>query len=138
MMNISDEQFDKLLDEVWDQIPQDFKAQIDNTIVVIESEPTKEQLNRMKIKGLLLGLFQGVPKTAWGRNASGIIPNKITIFRKNILFVSKDMKDLKVTIHVVLMHEIAHYFGYNDDDMFIMDKKMRARLLKEDSDSAFL
>ena len=48
------------------------------------------------------------------------------------------MKDLKVTIHVVLMHEIAHYFGYNDDDMFIMDKKMRARLLKEDSDSAFL
>jgi len=137
-MDISDQQFDELLDEVWDQIPPDFKAQIDNTIVVIESEPTGEQLSRMKVRGLLLGLFQGVPKTAWGRDASGVIPNKITIFRKTILLVSKDMKDLKITIHVVLMHEIAHYFGYNDDDMFIMDKKMRARLLKDyDSDKSF-
>ncbi|MCD6109139.1 metallopeptidase family protein [bacterium] len=137
-MDLSDEQFDELLDEAWNQIPQDFKAQIDNTVVVIESEPTGEQLRRMKIRGLLLGLFQGVPKTAWGRDASGVIPNKITIFRKTILLVSKDMKDLKITIHVVLMHEIAHYFGYNDDDMFIMDKKMRARLLKDyDSDKNF-
>ncbi len=130
-MDVSNKQFDKFLDEAWEKIPPDFKEQIDNTLIVIEDEPTGEQLRRMKVKGLLLGLFQGVPKTAWGRASSGIIPNKITIFRKPILLVSKNIKNLKITIHVVLMHEIAHYFGYNDDDMFIMDKKMRAELLKD-------
>jgi predicted Zn-dependent protease with MMP-like domain len=131
-MKIDDQKFDELVDEAWDKIPPDFKEEVGNVGIVIEAEPTAEQLRRMKIKGLLLGLFEGVPKTAWGQGHSGSIPSKITIFRKPILLVSKDLKDLKITIHVVLMHEIAHYFGYNDKDLFIMDKKMEDRLSKED------
>ena len=130
-MDIDNKKFDEIVDDVWKNIPQEFKDQIDNSVIVVEAEPTKEQLLRVKVKGLLLGLFEGVPKTAWGRRVSGIVPSKITIFRNPILFVSKNLKDLKITVHVVLMHEIAHYFGYNDNDMFIMDKKMRARLSKE-------
>ncbi len=130
-MEIDINKFDELVDQVWNELPQDFKEQINNTDIVILDEPTKEQLRRMKIKGLLLGLFEGVPKTAWGQIYSSILPAKITIFRKPILLVCKDLKDLKITIHVVVMHEIAHYFGYNDNDMFIMDKKMKARLSKE-------
>lgn len=130
-MEIDIQKFDELVDDVWQNIPQEFRDQIDNAAIVIEPEPTQEQLRRMKIKGILLGLFEGVPKTVWGQHGSGIVPSKITIFRNPILYVSKSLKDLKITIHVVLMHEIAHYFGYNDNDMFIMDKKMRARLSKE-------
>lgn len=125
------QKFDELVDQVWNELPSDFKEQITNTDIVVLDEPSKEQLKRMKIRGLLLGLFEGVPKTAWGQTYSSILPNKITIFRNPILQASKDFKDLKITIHVVVMHEIAHYFGYNDNDMFILDKKMRARLSKE-------
>lgn len=130
-MEIDDLEFEKLVDDVWNKLPHEFKDQIENTEIVIEEEAKPQQLRQMKIKGLLLGLFQGVPKTAWGTTYANLMPNKITIFRKPILRVSSNMKDLKITIHVVVMHEIAHYFGYNDDDMFIMDKKMRERLSKE-------
>lgn len=130
-MEISDIEFEKLVDDVWNNLPDEFRNQIDNTDIVIEADPSPERLRKMKIKGLLLGLFEGVPKTAWGTTYANLMPNKITIFRNPILRVSRNMKDLKVTIHVVVMHEIAHYFGYNDNDMFIMDKRMRERLRKE-------
>lgn len=131
-MNISSEQFVAIVDEVWQQLPSEFRDQIENTPIVIENEPTKQQLTRVHAEGLLLGLFEGVPKTVWGQSSASIIPNKITIFKNPIIHVSKDFKDLKITVHVVVMHEIAHYFGYNDNDMFVMDKKMREKLLKSD------
>lgn len=130
-MEIDDQQFGELVDEVWNELPQEFKDQIENTQIVIIDQPNPEQLQRMQVKGLLLGLFEGVPKTTWGAGLVSILPSKITIFRKPILQISKNLKDLKITIHVVVMHEIAHYFGYNDNDMFILDKKMRTRLNKE-------
>ncbi|MFH1284063.1 MAG: metallopeptidase family protein, partial [Candidatus Peregrinibacteria bacterium] len=128
-MEIEDQKFDELVNEVWLNVPQEFKEKIENVGVVVVSAPTARELASVKARGLLLGLFEGVPKTAWG---GGSNPCKITIFRQPIMTVSKDLHDLKITIHVVLMHELAHYFGYNDDQMFVLDKKMRARLIKGD------
>lgn len=128
---MDDQQFDELVNEAWRSIPMEVKNGMENVDVLIESEPTSLQLRRMKVKGSLLGLFEGVPKTSWGQTILIVQPSKITIFRNPILHVSNDIRNLKITIHVVLMHEIAHYFGYNEDAMYVMDKKLRERLSRE-------
>lgn len=127
-MVLDDGQFDELVNIAWDKIPERFTKEMENLAVVIEICPTQYQLSRLKVKGYLLGLFEGVPKTGWGQVGMGVQPGKITIFREPILKLSGSVKQLKETIQVVLMHEVAHYFGHSEDDMFIMDQKLRKRL----------
>ena len=127
-MVLDDRQFDEMVKRAWDEIPERFKKEMENLAVVIEIRPTQDQLAKLKVKGFLLGLFEGVPKTGWGQATMGLQPAKITIFREPILKLSRHFKQLKETIQVVLMHEVAHYFGHSEDDMFIMDQKLRKRL----------
>jgi predicted Zn-dependent protease with MMP-like domain len=135
-MVLDDGQFDAMVNIAWDEIPERFKKEMENLAVVIEIRPTQYQLSRLKVNGYLLGLFEGVPKTGWGQAVMGIQPGKITIFREPILKLSNRIRQLKETIQVVLMHEVAHYFGHSEDDMFIMDQKLRRRLSNSGSNDA--
>lgn len=135
-MNIEDKKFDHMVKQAWTKIPDEFIDEMENLAIVIETRATPEQLSRLKVKGLLLGLFEGLPKTAWGQASNGIPPGKITIFQEPILEVSEDMEELEKNIRIVLMHEVAHYFGYSDDDMFIMDAKLRRRLANKPSENS--
>jgi|WetSurMetagenome_2_1015567.scaffolds.fasta_scaffold325174_2 predicted Zn-dependent protease with MMP-like domain len=131
VMMVNEQQFDQMVAEAWEKIPGRFKKEIENLSVVVESRPNQMQLSRVKVNGILLGLFEGVPKTAWGQATMGVRPSKITLFRETILLYAKDEKALKNKIQEVLMHEIGHYFGYNEDALFVMDRKLRQKLSKE-------
>ncbi len=128
---MENEIFDEIVDDVWRKIPRHFQEEIENVGIVVEDSPNKCNLGETKRGGLLLGLFEGYPKTEPGATYFGVQPSKITLFRDSIKKVSRDMRDLKVTIHVVLMHEVAHYFGYNDEHLCVMDRKLEKKLLKE-------
>jgi predicted Zn-dependent protease with MMP-like domain len=130
-MDIDDLVFEEIVDEVWSEIPSNFKEEIENVSIVIEDDPDAGYQKNLAKGGLLLGLFEGIPKTQWGTTYFGTQPSKITIFKNPILQVSQNMKDLRITVHVVLMHEIAHYFGYNEEHLFVMDKKLRDKLLEK-------
>ena len=134
-MEISNEQFETLVEEAWKKIPDHFRFELDNVSVRIEMNPTPEQLQRVHSHGTLLGLFDGLPKTAWGQATMGIQPSKISIFQEPILHSSRTPEELQNLIQEVLMHEVAHYFGYNDDDMFILDQKLRKRLSNKEDQS---
>lgn len=127
-MVLDDQQFDDIVAKAWEEIPDNFKREMENVSVRIEMHPTQEQLRKLHVHGTLLGLFDGVPKTAWGQATMGIQPNKITLFQEPILAYSRNLQDLEDTMKIVLLHEVAHYFGYSEDDMCIMDQKMRTRL----------
>ena len=131
LMKIDDKTFEDFVDEVWEEIPKHFKEEIENVTIVIESDPKAYYQKKIAEGGLLLGLFEGIPKTQWGNTYFGTQPSKITIFKNPILRVSKNVRELRITVHVVLMHEIAHYFGYNEEHLFVMDKKLRDKLLEK-------
>ena len=124
MLIIDDEQFEQLVNEAWENIPEKFRNEVENVIIHIEDNPRPYQLKKLNIRGSLFGLFDGVPKTAWGQAVTGIQPSKITIFKNPILRHCRTIDHAKKTIKKVLMHEIAHYFGYSEDDMKIMDRKL--------------
>ena len=128
MLEISDEKFAELAAEAWKKIPKYFHQQMDNLAIRIEQRVSQEQMHHLKTGNTLLGLFEGTPKTAWGQDSIGTQPSKITIFQETILNTVTTEKDLENLILEVLMHEVAHYFGYNDDEMRILDEKLRRRL----------
>jgi len=105
------EKFEKLVFQSLKNLPLEFKEKIDNVDVVVEDWPSLE-IARGR---LLLGLYQGVPKTTWGRVQGLKIPDKITIFRGPIEFLARGNKEnIKSLVIDTVQHEIAHHFGISD------------------------
>jgi len=126
MVNMDSLEFDLLVRKIYEEkIPDYFKEQLENVVLTIEDVPSDNMLER---NGLLLGLYEGVPKTAPFSVFRGVQPSKITLFEKNILFHSRNYDELKALIQEVLMHEIAHYFGYGEREMIHMDARLRRKL----------
>ncbi|MEX2028807.1 MAG: metallopeptidase family protein [Candidatus Curtissbacteria bacterium] len=106
------EEFEKLVSEAVKALPGKFKDALDNVGVVVEQWPEAG----MASGGLLLGLYQGVPKTVWGRGAGLRIPDKITIYKGPIEFLARGDRDkIKDLVTDTVEHEIAHHFGISDE-----------------------
>ena len=106
-----DETFEQLVKEALKKLPTFFKEKMENVDVVIENWP-----NPTYSRGrLLLGLYQGVPKTKRGTGYTMVLPDKITIFKDPIELVSRgDEEAIKNLVVDTVQHEIAHHFGISD------------------------
>jgi len=104
-------EFEKLVDEALKNLPGYFKEKLDNVEVIVHNWPRPEYARGR----LLLGLYQGIPKTTWGRGLATTLPDKITIFKGPIEFLSHgDIELLKKLVVDTVEHEIAHHFGIED------------------------
>ena len=117
-MQLTDEEFDALITRAMDELPQEYIKGLNNVVIVMADEPTEEQRVKMKLDGkLLLGLYEGIPLTKRGNGWSGMLPDKITLFKNQILAVVHDDNSLFEQIKRTLWHEIAHYYGLDHDRM---------------------
>ncbi len=119
MRKLRQDEFEKILKERLEQIPEKFRRMLDNVALVIEEEPTREQ---RKTAGLrrdetLFGLYEGIPRTKRTSGYSGVLPDKITIFRRPILEEAKTPEDVKKIVRDTVWHEIAHHFGLGEEDI---------------------
>jgi predicted Zn-dependent protease with MMP-like domain len=130
-MDVDDQKFEELVEKAWKKLPKKFRDEMENICIRIEEQPTIEQLKRAEVHGTLFGLFEGLPKTTWGQANFGIQPSKITLFKIPILESAHNLKSLQNLIQEVLMHEIGHYFGHNDEQMAVLDRKLRRKLSKD-------
>lgn len=115
MPELTDEAFDALITRAMNELPQRYIAGLDNVAIVMADEPTEQQKIKMKLDNqhLLLGLYEGVPLTQRGSGWSGMLPDKITLFKQSILRVARTDDELFEQIKRTLWHEIAHYYGLN-------------------------
>ncbi len=117
-MELTDEQFDALITRAMDELPQSYIRGLNNVVITMADEPTTEQREKMKLgDSLLLGLYEGVPLTHRGNGWSGMLPDKITLFKNQILAIVHDDASLFEQIKRTLWHEIAHYYGLDHDRM---------------------
>jgi len=116
---VTDEQFDHLISRAMDELPQEYITNMHNVVVAMQDEPDDHQRETLKLRGdqLLLGLFEGVPRTHQTGNEAALLPSKITLFKHPILAVTHDEASLCEQIKRTLWHEIAHYYGLNHGDM---------------------
>lgn len=126
MVELKSEEFDELVRKIFrEEIPAEFQQELENVALTIEDNPAGDWEARNQT---LLGLFEGYPKTTPYSMFHGVQPSKITLYEKNILFHAEDLQDLHKLIQEVLMHEVAHYFGYNEQQMVYMDARLRRKL----------
>ena len=116
-MDITDQEFDELVTRAMDELPQEYITQLDNVAIVYADEPNDEQVQRMKLdnNSLLLGLYEGIPQTARGTGYNLVLPDKITLFKKQILASVNTKQALFEQVKRTLWHEIAHHYGLGHD-----------------------
>lgn len=114
---MTDTEFDILITKAMNELPQKYIIGLVNVAIVMADEPTPEQRHKMKIDNqhLLLGLYEGIPLTKRGTNYSGVLPDKITMFKNPILATVHNEAELFEQIKRTLWHEIAHYYGLDHD-----------------------
>jgi len=108
--------FEDLVDEALATIPMPFAAALDEVAIVIDDEPTPDQLTRNEIERgeTLYGLYEGVPRTDWGADWIAE-PNRIVLFRLPLEADFADPDDLADEVWVTVVHELAHHLGIDDD-----------------------
>jgi predicted Zn-dependent protease with MMP-like domain len=112
------ERFTELVSQAIDALPTYFLDRLDNVDVVVEDNPTPEQLGKVKSaegKDLLLGLYEGVPLTGRTTGYNMVLPDKITLFQKSIEKICRNDSEVSLQIQKTLKHEIAHHFGISDE-----------------------
>lgn len=109
-------EFERLVAEGIETIPEKFRERLENVAVVVEEAPTAEQRRKLKLRRDhdLFGLYEGIPQTKRGPNYFGVLPDKITIFREPILAHARDAADAKAIVRDTVWHEIAHHFGMDE------------------------
>lgn len=116
-MEISDKQFEELINKSIDELPQEYITGLKNVAITYEDLPTTEQLQKQRIGHgqTLLGLYEGIPLTKRGSGYNLVLPDKITLFKVPLTSMSHDMPSLKAQVKHTLWHEIAHYYGLDHD-----------------------
>jgi predicted Zn-dependent protease with MMP-like domain len=100
---------------VWaavDSLPDAFRDRLDTVAIVVEDEPSPDDLARTGAFGLL-GLYTGVPRTLYGASEAAV-PSKITIYRGPHLRIFRTPDALARGVAETVRHEIAHHFGISD------------------------
>src|SRR5262245_8077816 len=110
-----EKEFEQYTQDALDSLPSDLRARMSNVEIVVEDEPPPGQR--------LLGLYQGVPLTQRGSNYSGVLPDKITIYRRPLIRVfGRDSDRLRREVRRVVLHEVAHHFGISDERLIEIDR----------------
>lgn len=105
---VSPRRFEMLVDEALEELPKWVKERLDNVEVLVEEKPPRDEPD-------LLGLYEGIPLTERGMDYFGVLPDRITLYRRTIEAEAEDDEDLKYVIQDTVVHEVAHYFGISDD-----------------------
>lgn len=125
MIEITNEQFESLIGEALDSLPEKYVARLLQDVAVTWAEdPTAEQRVQLKLhpNETLFGLYEGVALPRRNGNTN-LLPDKITIFKGPILAYCHDQTELREQIRHTLWHEMAHYFGLDHPRIYELGGK---------------
>jgi predicted Zn-dependent protease with MMP-like domain len=121
-MRVSRAEFEALVEEALEQLPAEFKAALDNVAVMVEEEPSDEDLEGVDIdptdpdRDELFGLYQGTPITERDSFYSAL-PDRVLIYRGPILRECDTRREVIREIRDTVQHELGHYFGLEEDEL---------------------
>lgn len=114
------EEFDEVVARAVAGLPEEYltRLELENIDIVVEPEPTPEQLAELGLQRYesLFGLYEGVSLPERMRYGE-VLPDKITIFQRPIESYVNSMQELEEQIQTTVKHEVAHFFGFDDDEI---------------------
>lgn len=118
MTEVSDEQFQDLINQALEELPGEHVKNISNVAILYEDEPTPEQRDKLALRNheTLLGLYEGL-SLAQRQGMTRVFPDKITLFKLPLQHSANNLSELKEAIKHTVWHEIAHYYGLDHDQI---------------------
>ena len=101
--------FEELVGDALDLLPAEFAAAMNNVVVLVEDANAEDPS--------LLGLYEGIALTERDSTYSGVLPDRITIYRDPLLYMCADEDEVVDEVAVTVVHEIAHHFGIDDEKL---------------------
>jgi predicted Zn-dependent protease with MMP-like domain len=117
-VRVAREEFETLVEQALDDLPEEFARMLDNVAVVVEEEPTDEDLESVDLdpEDELFGLYQGTPLAARALDYDGL-PDRIVIFRGPILRECASRREVIREVRQTVLHELGHHFGLDEEEM---------------------
>lgn len=109
-LDLTPDEFEKIVIDELDELPDEMVDGLENLVFVTEDRPADGSLD-------LLGLYEGVALTERDRYGFGELPDRIVLYREPLLAIAETLDELRDEIHVTLVHEIAHYYGIDDEEL---------------------
>ena len=108
--------FEHLVDRAIASIPDPYRRALREVAIVIEDEPSPEQLRENGIDpgDSLYGLYEGVSRADYAADWAAE-PNRISLFRLPLEEDFPDPEDLEAEVKLTVLHELAHHLGIDDD-----------------------
>lgn len=117
---LSERQFREFVAEALDDLPDEWGELLDNVAIVVENEPSAEDLQDLGMDSgegnELLGLYQGTPLGERGFGYSGL-PDRVVIYRGPILRITFTREEVVKQIRETVLHELGHHFGLKEADL---------------------
>lgn len=110
MIELSAEDFEQLVTAELDALPDRVVDGLDNVVFLIEDRPPDGSLD-------MLGVYEGFDLTERGAYGYGELPDRIILFREPLLAICETIEELRDEVHITLVHEIAHYYGIDDEQL---------------------
>ena len=107
VIDVSRAEFEELVGEALDSIPEEFTRIMDNVVVLVDDYPPEGRR--------ILGLYEGVPLTKRSHWYAGAMPDAIHIYRVPILRMCRTPEQVVEQVRTTVIHEVAHHFGIDDD-----------------------
>ena len=114
------DQIRKEVAAILDRLPRRFREQLRNVEFVVEERPAAELLLSEGLDprvDTLYGIYQGVPLPERSSLDPPLLPDKITIFAEPLMQDFADSEELREEIRITVLHEIAHYFGMDEEEV---------------------
>jgi predicted Zn-dependent protease with MMP-like domain len=120
MLSINRKEFKKIVKQAMEGLPQDIGVKIQNVALVIEEEPSAEELKDVGLdpgQDTMTGMYQGYALPERGASFGNVLPDRIVIYRKPLLEECRNKKELIREVQATVIHEVGHYFGMADKDL---------------------
>ncbi len=116
-MRVPPEEFEALVEQALDGLPEEFADLLDNVVVMVEDEPDPEFLETdFDPDRELLGIYLGTPQDERGTFYMGL-PDRVIIYRGPILRVCDNRRQVVRQVRDTVVHELGHHFGLEEEDM---------------------
>ena len=119
------EVFNQFVDEALEGVPENLSSHIENLSIVVDSFPDEDQLFSVGLQpgDTLFGLYLGVPLPLRSANYSLVLPDVITIYKDVIEAECRSDLEIREQVRKTVIHELGHYFGFNDDELYALEKR---------------
>lgn len=115
MIPMSNAEFDRAVAEALRQIPPEFRAYLDNVAIEVRDRPDRRLMREHDVPDDILGLYIGVPLEDKMLDGAPALPDRVLIFRDNLVEMCASREELIAEIRITVLHEIGHHFGLDED-----------------------